>query len=107
MPPIGRLRSNVDFSNLFITLKEGGKAAGPYASLAVAKAAGAVTLNLGVFIIIAFAVFLMIKGINRMKREKEAPAPPLPAQATVIECIPPQHDIFRTTGHWPRGEARI
>ena len=50
MPPIGLLLGNVDFSNLFITLKEGGKAAGPYASLAAAKAAGAVTLNLGVFI---------------------------------------------------------
>ena len=47
MPPIGLLLGNVDFSNLFITLKEGAKAAGPYASLAAAKAAGAVTLNLG------------------------------------------------------------
>ena len=81
MPPIGLLLGNVDFANLFITLKEGGKAAGPYASLAAAKAAGAVTLNLGVFIntvisflIVAFAVFLVIKGINRMK-EEEAPPP--------------------------------
>jgi large conductance mechanosensitive channel len=89
MPPIGLLLGNVDFSNLFITLKEGSKAAGPYASLALAKAAGAVTLNLGVFIntiisfiIIAFAVFLVIKGINRMKREKEAP----PADPTSKEC---------------------
>jgi large conductance mechanosensitive channel len=89
MPPIGLLLGNVDFSNLFITLKEGSKAAGPYASLALAKAAGAVTLNLGVFIntiisfvIIAFAVFLVIKGINRMKREKEAP----PAEPTTKEC---------------------
>jgi large conductance mechanosensitive channel len=80
MPPIGLLLGNVDFSNLFITLKEGAKAAGPYASLGAAKAAGAVTLNLGVFIntvisflIIAFAVFLVIKGINRLKREEEAP----------------------------------
>jgi large conductance mechanosensitive channel len=80
MPPIGLLLGNVDFSNIFITLREGAKAAGPYASLAAAKAAGAVTLNLGIFIntiisfiIIAFAVFLVIKSINRMKREKEAP----------------------------------
>ena len=79
MPPIGLLLGNVDFSNLFITLKEGAKAAGPYASLAAAKAAGAVTLNLGLFIntiisfiIIAFAVFLVIKGINHMKREAPA-----------------------------------
>jgi len=84
MPPIGLLLGNVDFSNLFITLKEGSKAVGPYVSLVSAKAAGAVTLNLGVFIntiisfiIIAFAVFLMITIINRMKQEKEAaPADP-------------------------------
>jgi large conductance mechanosensitive channel len=89
MPPIGLLLGNVDFSNLFITLKEGSKAAGPYLSLAAAKAAGAVTLNLGVFIntiisfiIIAFAVFLVIKGMNRMKREKVAP----PAAPTTKEC---------------------
>jgi large conductance mechanosensitive channel len=87
MPPIGLLLGNVDFSNLFLTLKEGAKAAGPYASLAAAKTAGAVTLNVGVFIntiisfiIIAFAVFVVIKAINRMKREKEAPAP------TTREC---------------------
>jgi large conductance mechanosensitive channel len=89
MPPIGLLLGNVDFSNLFITLKEGAKAAGPYASLAAAKAAGAVTLNLGLFIntvisflIIAFAVFLVIKGLNRMKREEAAP----PAEPTTKEC---------------------
>ncbi|MGP8104836.1 MAG: large-conductance mechanosensitive channel protein MscL [Desulfobaccales bacterium] len=89
MPPIGLLLGQVDFSNLFVTLKEGTKAAGPYASLAAAKAAGAVTLNGGLFIntiisfvIIAFAVFLVIKGINRMKREQEAQ----PAAPTTKEC---------------------
>ena len=89
MPPIGLLLGNVDFANLFTVLKEGTKAAGPYASLAAAKAAGAVTLNWGTFIntiisfiIIAFAVFLVIKGINRMKQEKEAPA----AEPTTKEC---------------------
>jgi len=89
MPPIGLLLGNVDFSNLFITLKDGVKAAGPYASLAAAKTAGAVTLNLGLFIntvisflIIAFAVFLVIKGVNRMKREEVAP----PAEPTTKEC---------------------
>jgi large conductance mechanosensitive channel len=89
MPPIGLLLGNVDFSNLFITLKEGAKAAGPYASLAAAKTAGAVTLNLGIFIntiisfvIIAFAVFMVIKGINRMKKEEVAP----PAEPTTKEC---------------------
>jgi large conductance mechanosensitive channel len=82
MPPIGLLLGNVDFTNLFIILKEGAKAPGPYASLAVAKAAGAVTMNIGVFIntiisfvLIAFAVFLLIRSINRLNRREEAPAP--------------------------------
>ena len=89
MPPIGLLLGNVDFANLFTVLKEGTKAAGPYASLAAAKAAGAVTLNWGTFIntiisfiIIAFAVFLVIKGINRMKREREAE----PTEPVSKEC---------------------
>ena len=89
MPPIGLLLGNVDFSNIFLTLKDGAKAAGPYASVAAAKAAGAVTVNLGVFIntiisflIVAFSVFLVIKGLNRMKREQEAP----PAEPTTKEC---------------------
>ena len=75
MPPIGLLLGNVDFSNIFMVLKEG-KAAGPYASLAAAKAAGAVTLNLGVFIntiisflIVAMAIFMVIKSLNKLKRE--------------------------------------
>ena len=63
MPPIGLLLGNVDFSNIFAVLKEG-KIAGPYASMAAAKAAGAVTMNFGLFIntiinfvIVAFAIF--------------------------------------------------
>lgn len=77
MPPIGLFLGNVDFANLFVVLKEGAKAAGPYASLASAKAAGAVTMNYGIFIntvisfiIIAFAVFLLIRNINKLRREK-------------------------------------
>jgi len=80
MPPIGLLLGNVDFSNLFVVLKQGA-AAGPYASLAEAQAAGAVSINYGAFIntlvsfiIVAFAVFLVIRGINKMKRQKEEPA---------------------------------
>ena len=79
MPPIGLLLGNVDFSNLFFVLKEGTVAA-PYASVAIAKAAGAVTLNYGLFvnaivsfIIVAFAVFLLIRTLNRLQAE-EAPA---------------------------------
>ncbi|MBN1662013.1 MAG: large-conductance mechanosensitive channel protein MscL [Deltaproteobacteria bacterium] len=81
MPPIGLLLGNVDFANLFWVLKEGAAAAGPYASVAAAKSAGAVTLNIGLFIntiitfiIVAFAIFLVVKQINRLK--KEAPADP-------------------------------
>ena len=78
MPPIGLLLGNVDFSNIFAVLKEG-KVAGPYASVASAKAAGAVTLNVGLFIntiinfvIVAFAIFLLIRSINRLKRQEDA-----------------------------------
>ena len=74
MPPIGLLLGNVDFSNIFVVLKEG-KVAGPYASVAAAKSAGAVTINFGVFVntiitflIVAFAVFLLVRTINRLKR---------------------------------------
>ena len=89
MPPIGLMLGDVDFSDLFVTLKEGAKAAGPYASLADAKAAGAVTVNIGVFIntiisflIVAFAMFLVIRGMNRMKREAPVPT----AAPTAKEC---------------------
>ena len=83
MPPIGLLLGGVDFSDLFITLKEGATA-GPYATDEAAKEAGAVTLNAGLFInsvisftIVAFAVFLLIKGMNSLqKKEEEAPAEP-------------------------------
>ena len=77
MPPIGVLLGNVDFSSLFLTLKKGGMNPGPYLSLTDAQNAGAVTLNAGVFIntvitflIIAFCVFLLVKSINKLNREK-------------------------------------
>ena len=81
MPPVGLLLGNVDFSNIFAVLKEGSKAVGPYASVAAAQAAGAVTMNFGLFIntiinffIVAFAVFLLVKNVNRFRRkEEEAP----------------------------------
>ena len=88
MPPIGLLLGGVDFSNLFILLKAGSPAA-PYASLADAQAAGAVTINYGLFInavvsflIVAFVIFLLIRNINRLRREEEAP----PAEPTTKEC---------------------
>jgi large conductance mechanosensitive channel len=88
MPPIGLALGDVDFANLFGVLKQGAPP-GPYASLADAQAAGAVSVNYGVFIntiisfvIVAFAVFMMIRSINKMKREAEAP----PAEPTTKEC---------------------
>jgi len=83
MPPVGLLLGGVDFADLFVTLKEGATA-GPYATLAAAKEAGAVTLNAGLFVnsiisflIVGFAIFMMIKGLNSMqKKEEEAPAVP-------------------------------
>ena len=88
MPPIGMLLGNIDFSNLFAVLKEG-KVAAPYASLAAAKEAGAVTINYGFFIntiitflIVAFAVFLLIRNVNKLVKQQEAP----PAVPTTKEC---------------------
>jgi large conductance mechanosensitive channel len=83
MPPIGQVLGNVDFSSLFVVLKSGSQP-GPYATLAVAHKAGAVTLNYGKFIntiisflIVAFSVFMLVKGMNRLYRRKtEAPAAP-------------------------------
>jgi large conductance mechanosensitive channel len=89
MPPIGLALGNVDFANLFAVLKEGATP-GPYASLAAAQAAGAVTLNYGVFInaivnllIIAAAVFfLIVRPIAKMQARKKVAAP----AATTKEC---------------------
>lgn len=84
MPPIGLLLGKVDFSNLFLVLRDG-VTTGPYASLADAKRAGAVTINYGVFantvinfVIVAFAIFFLIRSINRLKKE-EATLPPQPS----------------------------
>ncbi|MEW5909909.1 MAG: large conductance mechanosensitive channel protein MscL, partial [Thermodesulfobacteriota bacterium] len=88
MPPIGILLGGMDFSNLFLLIKTGSTAA-PYASVSAAKSAGAVTLNYGIFLnsvtsflIVAFALFMLIKGMNRLRRTQEAP----PAAATTKLC---------------------
>jgi large conductance mechanosensitive channel len=82
MPPIGLAMGNVDFSDLFVLLKEGTKAPPPYATLAEAQGAGAVTMNVGLFVnsiitflIVAFAVFLLVRAANRMKPPEAAAAP--------------------------------
>ena len=89
MPPIGLLLGGIDFSNLFITLS-----GGDYSTLAAAQEAGAATINYGVFIntiiqfvIVAFAIFIVVKQINRLKREQPpAPAAP-PRQEVLLEEI--------------------
>jgi len=89
MPPIGLLLGKVDFANLFAVLKQGEAVAGPYASLVDAQTAGAVTINYGVFIntlisfiVIAFAIFMVIRSMNRIKKKEEAP----PAEPTTKDC---------------------
>ncbi|WP_148715135.1 large conductance mechanosensitive channel protein MscL [Chitinolyticbacter meiyuanensis] len=91
MPPIGLILGKVDFSNLYLLLKQG-STPGPYATLKAAQDAGAVTINYGNFInagisflIVAFAVFLLIKGINKLRQEKEAaPAEPAPTPEEIV-----------------------
>jgi large conductance mechanosensitive channel len=79
MPPIGLALGNVDFANLFVLLKPGLKAPAPYATVADAQAAGAVTINYGnfvnnvvTFIIVAFVVFLIVRVANRLKPQDAA-----------------------------------
>lgn len=88
MPPIGLLLGGVDFAELFLVLKEGATPS-PYVALADAQAAGAVTINYGIFInsvisfvIVAFAVYMLIRTINKLKRQEEAPA----AEPTEKDC---------------------
>ncbi len=95
MPPLGLVMGGTDFSNIFVTLKEGTKAAAPYATLAAAKDAGAVTLNVGTFlntvinlVIVGFVLFLMIKGINSARQPAPAPAaPPTPEDVVLLREI--------------------
>ncbi|MDR1474629.1 MAG: large conductance mechanosensitive channel protein MscL [Endomicrobium sp.] len=88
MPPIGLLLGNFDFTNLFVVLKSGKTLKDPYETLAAAQSAGAITINIGLFlnvlisfIIIAFCVFIMIKCISKLK-EKSAPSD----QVNTKEC---------------------
>jgi large conductance mechanosensitive channel len=89
MPPIGLAIGGIDFSNLFVTLK-----GGSYPTLEAAKAAGAVTVNYGLFlnavlrfVIVAFAVFLLVKQINRLRWQEAAEAPPPPPE-------PPRQELL-------------
>ncbi|HET7595984.1 MAG TPA: large conductance mechanosensitive channel protein MscL [Burkholderiales bacterium] len=96
MPPIGLLLGKVDFSNLFVVLKQG-TTPGPYLTVDAAQKAGAVTFNYGLFVnnvisflIVAFAVFLLIRAINRLRRreeEKPAAPPPPPEEVQLLREI--------------------
>ncbi len=93
MPPIGLLLGGVDFADLFIVLKEGAEVAAPYATLALAQEAGAVTMNMGVFfnnvvsfLIVAFAVFMLVKSINSLRKEQEEAPAPAPTEKDCPHC---------------------
>jgi len=88
MPPVGWLTGGIDFANLFVTLKDGAKVPGPYATVALAKEAGAITLRYGLFLntivnflIVGTAIYFLVKAISRAL----PPAPPPPPAATK-EC---------------------
>ena len=89
MPPLGLLLGGIDFSNFFITLK-----GGSFPTLDAAKAAGAVTINYGLFVnacirflIVAFAIFLLVKQVNRFRRSEESKPVPPPRQEVLLEEI--------------------
>lgn len=94
MPPIGLLLGGIDFSNFYVVLREGAAAPGPYAALADAQAAGAVTINYGVFvnsvisfIIVAFALFLVIRAMNKLRTKKEEKPPQPPEDVLLLREI--------------------
>jgi large conductance mechanosensitive channel len=93
MPPIGLLLGKVDFSNLFLVLREGAQP-GPYFSVDAAQKAGAVTFNYGMFtntvitfVIVAFAVFLLIRVINRLKQQEEKKPAATPEEIALLREI--------------------
>ena len=91
MPPVGLLLGDVDFSEVYLMLRQGDPA-GPYDTIAAAREAGAVTINYGVFVnsvitflIVAFAVFLLVRAVNRLRREEQV-APPAPTDKSCPFC---------------------
>ena len=102
MPPIGMLLGGVDFANLFVLLKAGAKAAPPYESVAAAKAAGAVTLNVGAFIntiinfvFVALSMFVLVKGMNSARRTTPPPPAEPPPQERLLAEI---RDLLKARG---------
>lgn len=103
MPPIGLLLGGVDFTDFFLVLREGAAAAAPYATLQAARDAGAVTLNYGVFInavisflIVAFAVFMVVRSFNKLKRKaEETPPTEAPKPSTEVILLTEIRDALR------------
>jgi large conductance mechanosensitive channel len=100
MPPIGLLMGNVDFSQLFLNLS-----GSEYATLAAAQAAGAATINYGMFIntlldfvIVAFAIFMVIKGMNRLKRKQEETPEEAPKPSQEVQLLTEIRDSLRSRG---------
>lgn len=94
MPPIGYLLGNVDFSNLFLVLKDGMKTPGPYASLAEATAAGAVMIKYGAFIntivsflIVSFSVFMLVSQLHKFKKAEPVAAAPASDEVKLLSEI--------------------
>jgi large conductance mechanosensitive channel len=106
MPPIGLLIGGVDFSQLFVVLQQGDPL-GPYATMEAAQQAGAVTLNYGTFIntiisflIVAFAVFLLVRGYNRLRAAAEEPAASAPVEPPKEQQLLAEiRDILRAQAH--------
>jgi large conductance mechanosensitive channel len=99
MPPIALLTGGLDFSNKFIVLRQGAQSPGPYSSLADAKAAGAVSISYGMFInavvaflLMAIALFIVVRWINRLRRPD---APPAPTTKPCPFCMEPIHKDAR------------
>ena len=104
MPPIGLLIGGVDFKNLFVVLKEGAAQAAPYASLADAQKAGAVTMNIGLFVttvitftIVAFAVFMLVRAMNKLR-------PAAPKAALILVSL---FSFASADFSWAQSEAAV
>ena len=108
MPPFNLIMSKINFSNLFLTLKDGADVAGPYPSVDAANQAGAIILNIGAFLntmvsflIVAVAVFILIKGINKLKKA------PVPAPANTKKCPYCLTDIHKDATRCPNCTSEV
>lgn len=108
MPPFNLIMSKINFSNLFFTLKDGANVAGPYPSVDAANQAGAIILNVGAFLntmisflIVAVAVFILIKAINKLKKA------PVPTPANTKKCPYCLTDINKDATRCPNCTSEV